>query len=292
MTHFIFAYDTERGESEVVGGIRLPSCLEGCRSITALHKKHDVPATFFIVGETLEKNPGEYRRLLDDPLFEAASHTYSHKLILYHGVWGPPAPEEEVREEIRRSKEIVEKVFGTPCRGLRPAFGFLEENMKANPGVLRTIQEAGYEYVSSALWGPDYTLPAPLNQSFTYGDEGFPGLREFPGHGWHDNVLRGQLRAWGIERFRVLCFPPLLPDAIPRDAVATPEEEFAIYRYLIDLALRDRLAYVSFIMHPWALYLADPSMRVLDLTMDYVRSKGMATCTFAQLNDRLNKGEA
>ena len=59
-----------------------------------------MPATFFIVGETLEKNPDEYRRLLDDPLFEAASHTYSHKLILYHGVWGPSAPEDEVREEI------------------------------------------------------------------------------------------------------------------------------------------------------------------------------------------------
>lgn len=288
MTRFIFAYDTERGESEIVGGTRLPACIEGAERLVEIHHRNKIPATFFIVGETLESDPRGYRRLLDDPLFEVGTHTYSHKLILHHGIWGPPAPPEEVREEIFRGKDIVEQVFGRPCRGLRPGCGFLEQNLKSSPSVLGMLGEAGLEYVSTVLWGPDFTLPAPLLQSFTYRDAGFPGLREFPSHGWHDNVLRGQLRVWGIDHLRLLSFPPILAKAVPCDAVKTPEEEFAIYRYLIEKALEEKLEYVSFIMHPWSLFLFDKKMKIIEMTMRFVRERGMEICTFGELNDRLN----
>jgi len=66
MTVYVAAYDTES-----------PKCLAACRKIVEMHRKHDVPASFFIVGKVLEANPDEYRELLDDPFFEIASHTYS-----------------------------------------------------------------------------------------------------------------------------------------------------------------------------------------------------------------------
>ena len=71
MTLYIAAYDAESAE-----------CLAACRRIVQAHRRHELPATFFITGKVLEADPDEYRRLLDDPLFEVASHTYSHKMLM------------------------------------------------------------------------------------------------------------------------------------------------------------------------------------------------------------------
>ena len=60
MTRYIASYDTERSS----GAQPPPTCLEACRAIVAMHRKHQMPATFFIVGKTLESAPDEYRRLL------------------------------------------------------------------------------------------------------------------------------------------------------------------------------------------------------------------------------------
>jgi hypothetical protein len=65
MTRYIAAYDTERSS----GRTPPPLCLDACRAIVDMHKRHRMPATFFITGKTLESAPDEFRRLLDDPLF-------------------------------------------------------------------------------------------------------------------------------------------------------------------------------------------------------------------------------
>jgi hypothetical protein len=100
MTHYIAAYDTES-----------PNCLAACRKIVDVHRRYEMPATFFIVGKTLEANPTEYRELLDNPLFEIASHTYSHKMLRDQPFCGPAAPAEQRREEIFQGKTSVERVW-------------------------------------------------------------------------------------------------------------------------------------------------------------------------------------
>lgn len=74
MTLFIPAYDTEHATE----------CLPACRAIVEVHRRMDVPATFFIVGKLLEENGKAFREVLDDPLFEISSHTYSHKMLRDH----------------------------------------------------------------------------------------------------------------------------------------------------------------------------------------------------------------
>jgi peptidoglycan/xylan/chitin deacetylase (PgdA/CDA1 family) len=69
-TRYIAAYDTES-----------PACLAACRKIVEVHKRFEMPATFFILGKTLDANPSEYRQLLDHPLFEIATHTYTHQML-------------------------------------------------------------------------------------------------------------------------------------------------------------------------------------------------------------------
>jgi peptidoglycan/xylan/chitin deacetylase (PgdA/CDA1 family) len=284
MTRYIAAYDTELTNPRPP----VPTCLEACRAIVAMHKRHSIPATFFIVGKTLESAPDAYRRLLDDPLFEIASHTYSHRMLRDHPICGPKVGPEDMRIEICKSKEVIDKIFkGRNCIGLRPGCSFVD-GLKGAPDALKLVNEAGYQYVSSVAWGPDYSLPAPLNQHFTYAEDGYPNLHEYPCHGWHENLLKGNNRAFG-EQFakplRVLAFPPLHPKAIPTDFVKTPEEEFLYNnQYFIDRAVQDKLDYVTLIWHPWSLGWFDPEMKMLDKTFRYVKDHGLTPMTFEQLH--------
>ena len=110
-------------------------------------------------------------------------------------------------------------------------------------------------------------------------------MREFPGHGFHENLLKGNNRIFGQGPARMLLFPPLYPEAIPDGYISTPEEEMRYNnRVFIDRALADDLTYVSLIWHPWSLKLFDPELRMLDMTFSYVRERQLIPSTFAGLN--------
>jgi len=267
-THYIAAYDTESS-----------GCLASCRKIVEVHKRFEMPATFFIVGRILDANPAEYRKLLDDPLFEIASHTYSHRMLRDNDFCGPAISMEERRKEIFKGKEAVERVFKRPCVGLRPGCGF-DNGFRGEPKVLALIKEAGLQYVSSLLWGPDYSMPALLREPFNYKAEGYPEIWELPGHGWHENLLKDHNR-WGPRRLTL--WPPPFPEAIPEDFCKNAEDEFELNRIFLDKAIETGKPFVSFIWHPWSLAKFDPDMKMLELTFSHVRGLGLKPCTYAQL---------
>jgi peptidoglycan/xylan/chitin deacetylase (PgdA/CDA1 family) len=268
MTLYIAAYDAEQ-----------PACLPACRKIAAIHRRLRMPATFFVVGRLLEQQPKEFRELLDDPLFEVASHTYSHKVFLDHPWCGPGVPLDEARREMELGKQWVERVFERPCLGLRPACAF-PDGLKGLPELVAAAAGAGFRYVSSAAWGPDYTLPAPLRQAFTYAGEGATDLWELPCHGWHENLLKDNN---GLGPRRLTLWPPSDMGPIPDHFVTTPEEEFAVHRAVLDRAVERGFPYVSLIWHPWSLDRFDPAMRMLELVFAHVRSLGLEEGTFAGL---------
>jgi peptidoglycan/xylan/chitin deacetylase (PgdA/CDA1 family) len=272
MTMYIAAYDAETC-----------ACLAACRRIVAVHHRHEMPATFFITGRALETDGHAYRALLDDPLFEIASHTYSHRSLRDHPFCGPAVSPEEIVEEISKGKEWVERVFERPCLGMRPGCGF-EEGLRGAPDVLQAVAEVGLRYVSTMLWGPDYSLPAPLSQPVRYSEDGFPDLWELPAHGWQENLLKDNNR-WGPRRLSL--WPPEMPEAIPPRFIQTPEEEFRLNRIFLDRAAADSLTFVSLIWHPWSLARFDPEMRMLELTFRHVRDLGLDACTYADLLGKL-----
>ncbi len=283
MTRYIAAYDTEMSAASRPSPA-VPTCLEACRRIVEAHHAHRMPATFFLLGRTLEESPGEFRRLLDDPLFEVASHSWSHGLFREHPVCGPAIAPARFREEIRRGKDAVEQVFGKACAGLRPGCGYAG-GFRGMTDVLSLVAEAGYRYVSSSLWGPDYSLPAPLSDPWSYAEEGFPGIAEYPGHGWHENLLKGNNRVFGQGPRRTVLFPSPLAEAVPPREIAGVEEEMRYNSgFFIDAADRAGATYVSLIWHPWSLALFDPGMRMLDLTFRLVRDRGLEPCTFEALD--------
>jgi len=267
-TMYIAAYDTES-----------PKCLAAVKKIVEVHKKFKMPATFFITGKTLEANTSEYKGLLDNPLFEVASHTYSHKMLRENPFCGPAVSLEDKRKEIFEGKAAVEKVFGRPCVGLRPGCGF-EKALHGADDVLGLVKEAGFKYVSSLLWGKDYSLPAMLNQPFNYEAEGYPGIWELPGHGWHENLLKNNNK---MGPARITLWPPEMPEAIPLKYVTTPEEEFAVHRIFIEKALNDKKTFVSLIWHPWSLDAFDPEMKMLELVFAHVQKLGLTACRYADL---------
>jgi peptidoglycan/xylan/chitin deacetylase (PgdA/CDA1 family) len=269
-TRYIAAYDTES-----------PGCLAACRKIVEVHKRFKMPATFFIVGKVLDANPADYRKLLDDPLFEIASHTYSHRMLRDNDFCGPAVSMDERRKEIFKGKETVERVFERDCIGLRPGCGF-DNAFRGEPKVLALIKAAGFQYVSSLLWGPDYSMPALLREPFNYKAEGFSGIWELPGHGWHDNLLKDHNR-WGPRRLTL--WPPPFPEAIPDSFCKTPKDEFELNRVFLDKALQTNKPFVSLVWHPWSLAKFDPDMKMLELTFAYVRGMRLKTCTYAQQYD-------
>ncbi len=267
-TRYIAAYDTES-----------PGCLQACRKIVAVHKQFQMPATFFITGKTLEANTKDYKELLANPLFEVASHTWSHKLLRDNILCGRAVWADEKREEIFRAKELIERVFERACVGLRPAVGF-DNALKGAVDVLALVREAGHGYISSLLWGPDCSMPALIEEPFHYGPDGFADLWELPGHGWHENLLKNH-NGWGSRRLTL--WPSPMPEAIPLQFVRTPQDEFGINRIFLEKAIETNKPHVSLIWHPWSLYSFDPEMKMLELTFAHARGLGLQMCTYRDL---------
>jgi peptidoglycan/xylan/chitin deacetylase (PgdA/CDA1 family) len=273
MTRYIAAYDTEKAGD----------CLAACRRICQVHERYDFPATFYITGERLETEGAQYLEVLGphtqgpNRLFEIASHTYSHRMLRDHPFCGPAVESQERLKEIRRGKALVEQIFGQPCWGLRPGCGFVG-GLKGDPWLVDAIVQAGYGYVSSFLWGPEYTVPALLEAPFPYAEEGHPELWELPGHGWHENLLKGHNLTDKPQR--IVAWPSPFPEAVPLSPIQTPEQEFAVNRLFIDRAIELGLPYVSLIWHPWSLGRFDPDFRMLEQTFEYVLAQGLEPTTF------------
>lgn len=278
MTTYIAAYDTEADE-----------CLAGVRRIVEVHEKYDMPATFFIVARLLDRYGEEYRRLIgDSPLFEIASHSYTHMLLRDHRLCGPAGPQEEHEREIVESKKRIEDCFGCDVAGFRTPVGF-SDGLRGAPELLKLCHQAGYVYTSSLLWGPRDTVPALIENPFPYSEDGYSDLWEIPACGWPENLLKGNNK-WEPEPLQL--FPHPMPEAAPTRFVETPEEEFNMHRLFIDKAVAMHAFHVSLIWHPWSLHRFDPEMKMLELMFQYVRDRRLPVAIFTEFVRTLKRGSS
>lgn len=104
---------------------------------------HDAESTFFVVSEIAAERPALVERIVDAG-HEIASHTHRHRHL-------SELEPETRREELLTSRELLERVAGTPVTGFRaPSFDVAPEHF-------REIADAGYEYDSSVV--PCRTIP-------------------------------------------------------------------------------------------------------------------------------------
>lgn len=98
----------------------------------------DTKATFFILGWVAERHPGLIRTLVKQG-HEIASHGYGHELVSRQ-------TEHEFREDVRRSKRVLEDLSGSMVCGYRaPSFSITDRT----PWALPILVQEGYLYDSS-----------------------------------------------------------------------------------------------------------------------------------------------
>lgn len=270
-TTYIANYDTEN-----------KLCVDHLEAIVKMHIKHSMPATFFVVASIVNSgNKQKFLDLLSNPLFEIGSHSLNHEVVMPHPLASKTG---NARKEIVDSKKKLEDIFGRELSGFAAPYAYTD-GFKKQKEILELVAEAGYKYTSSMCWGPDYSLPAPILESFSYEADGFANIWEIPKHGWHENILKGHT---DVSKVRITQWPSRWPEAaIPKDFVKTPQQEFEVNKCFLDMAQKEGKKHLTLAWHPWSIGRMDKEMKMLDLTFAYVNKKGFAKSTFRDFHKTL-----
>ena len=113
---FILRFDVESAyalnpsiESDENWQIWLEETLASVEQVTRVLKRYDAPATFCIVGKVLERAGEDLAYLLkDNPLFDIASHTYSHMGISST----EPNVLRQFSTELEQTSDLILRYFG------------------------------------------------------------------------------------------------------------------------------------------------------------------------------------
>lgn len=108
----------------------------------AFFDQYNLKATFFVVGDELESNSSIQNVILKahQAGHEIENHTYSHPFGL------ASLPVENIRSEVIRCNEIVERITGqTPV-------GFRSPGYSVNTALLNVLDELNFSYDSSGFW--------------------------------------------------------------------------------------------------------------------------------------------
>ena len=94
-------------------------------------KRHDIKATFFLIGEKVDKYPHIVRRMVEEG-HTVANHTYSHKATF------PMSSAENVRQELQKCNDAIYKATGLRTKLFRPPFGV------TNPIIGKMVRRNDY----------------------------------------------------------------------------------------------------------------------------------------------------
>ena len=106
--------------------------------IVEILKAENVPATFFMLGEMIERYP-DVARLVQEAGFEIGTHSWSHAQLTGKS-------EVVVRDEIIKTQDLAEQTFGARPRLFRPPYG------SVNATVRRVAASDG---LILAMWSVD-----------------------------------------------------------------------------------------------------------------------------------------
>jgi peptidoglycan/xylan/chitin deacetylase (PgdA/CDA1 family) len=97
--------------------------------------REKVPATLFMSGRWVEKNPEKAKFLASQARFEIAAHSYYHPHMM-------EKPDDRDVRELKRTQAVIKKVTGKTPRYFRPPYGEADErivNLAASAGLV-TVQ--------------------------------------------------------------------------------------------------------------------------------------------------------
>jgi peptidoglycan-N-acetylglucosamine deacetylase len=109
--------------------------------LVALLQELDCPATFFLLGDSVDRNPITTRRLIEAG-FEIGNHSMTHARLRR-------LSRDEIGQEIDGLEALIAEAGGVPSRVFRPPYGISESNRAV---VEEAYGERGMEIV---LWTGD-----------------------------------------------------------------------------------------------------------------------------------------
>ena len=111
--------------------------------------RHDVRATFFLIGRYVQQRPDIVRALVNAG-HVVGNHTFTHPLLTLKST-------AEVRNELTACRAAIQDAIGNHSNLFRPPFG------GRRPAVLRVARELGLEPVMWNVTGYDWNAPpAPV----------------------------------------------------------------------------------------------------------------------------------
>jgi polysaccharide deacetylase family protein (PEP-CTERM system associated) len=140
------------------------------RRLLELFNRHNVKATFFVLGWVAERWPGIIREIAAEG-HELACHSYWHRLIY-------KLRPDEFREDTIRAKRIIEEVAGAPVTGYRaPSYSVIRSSLWA----LEILAELGFTYDSSIfpIHHDVYGIPDAPRRPFRVSTQSGP-IIEYP----------------------------------------------------------------------------------------------------------------
>jgi polysaccharide deacetylase family protein (PEP-CTERM system associated) len=219
-------------------------------------------ATFFVVGWQADRTPGIVREIARQG-HEIACHGYTHRFVYRL----TPAT---FREEVRRSRDLLETLVGEPVVGFRaPFFSITADALWA----LDILLEEGFRYDSSIfpVWNHRYGIPRAARQ---------PGRVTTP--------AGGTLFEVPLSTVRLPCAGLPVGVNIPVSGGAY----FRLYPYGLTRALVRRLERAGdrlvFYAHPWEYDPSHPRIRLphpVSQITHYVNLDAMAGRTRQLLRD-------
>ena len=161
---FILTFDVESAyalnpslESDKNWQIWLEETLTSITQITQILKRHEVPATFFIVGKVIERAGQDLVDLLDNNLlFDIGSHTYSHMGILSDN----SEVLQQLDPELVKTSELILKYFGRKPLGFCAPGGFYR-GLQGHPKQLGILWNHGHRFIrTDGVGPPEQPMPA------------------------------------------------------------------------------------------------------------------------------------
>lgn len=107
--------------------------------------KHDVKATFFMIGRYVQQRPDIARDVVKGS-HAVGNHTFTHPLLTFKSA-------AQIRSELGGCRRALQNAIGEHSMLFRPPFG------GRRPAVLRTARQMGLETVMWSVTGYDWNAP-------------------------------------------------------------------------------------------------------------------------------------
>ena len=227
---------------------RLLEILNEFPKTSPLKSQNSVKATFFILGWIAERYPHLIKEISLQG-HEIASHGYNHKVI-YHQT------KEEFRNDIRKSKAILEDITGIEIIGYRaPSYSITNKSRWA----FEVLIEEGFEYDSSIF---------PVRHDFY----GMPNAPRFPfivslnGNSSFEFSMVNHESGTGLNSKSIIEFPTSTIRILGQNLPISGGGYFRLFpfhftkRSLMKINRQEKKPFMFYI-HPWELDPEQPKIR-------------------------------